>query len=264
MMFRGRFRPITVFVAAVLGCAPPQPPDPAVVPLPTPGPDPVVAPAPIAPFRLPTPYTGQLRFGLRTTAIATDSARTDSAVANTELLVSRLDSMVLVVVVRADTASVVDSLPRIRIDATGRWGSPLLPSACRETPLPSPLMVRLLMSRVADSWPARDSLHYTTCSGRALRQLRVSVQWLEPRPADDRSNYEQRVLLTGTIAGDSTRAFPMRTLGTVHGEARMRVSATSGQVLDASGVVTVEVDAMANAMRQRARQRVTFSAQPRP
>lgn len=164
-----------------------------------------------------------------------------------------------------DSRGVPDSLPPIVSDSLGAWSSSRIDVPCREPgPLPSPLVARLAAPRYARAWPVRDSLRYTTCTRGVTRRVQVEVHWLAPDPAPDHTNYLQQVRVTGSIDGDSTRAFPMRIRGTVQGEGRLRVSAPAGRLLEATGSLTVEVDALANTRRQRARQVLVFVATPRP
>ncbi len=205
------------------------------------------------------------RLLLQSAILSGDSARRDSASTTAAVLLRPGAGGVEVLLLREDGTTATDSLPPIASDSTGAWSRAELALPCREPgPLPSPLVIRLAMPRYARAWPVRDSLRYTTCTRGATRRVRVEVQWQAPEPAADQTNYTQQVLLSGTIDGDSTRAFPMRTRATVRGDGRLKVSAPAGRILESAGSVTVDVDAMANALRQRARQVVVFVATPRP
>jgi hypothetical protein len=112
---------------------------------------------------------------------------------------------------------------------------------CRDLGLlPSPLVVRLLQPRSARDWPVQDSLSYSLCSRGSPRTV------------------------TARIQGDSTRAFPMRTAGSLQGEARLQASGAAGRLLASRGSLTISLTAEANALRQRATQVVSFVATPLP
>ena len=89
------------------------------------------------------------------------------------------------------------------------------------------------------------------------------VTWQEPAFSGDGARYTQELLVSGRMAGDSTRAFPMRLTGTIEGSARIEVGVADGRMLGATGALSTAVEASANAVRQRAAQRLSYTATPK-
>ncbi|MBL8984359.1 MAG: hypothetical protein JNL26_19385 [Gemmatimonadetes bacterium] len=235
-----------------------------VVPAPAP-PPPVETPATPAPFVVPAPSVAALQLDVRTLVVSADSARRDSTNLSAITALAYDARGLNVRVVRNDSAGRLDSLPPIMVDRSGRWNAARITLPCRDLGLlPSPLVVRLVQPRASRDWPVQDSLSYTMCSRGSPRTVTAVVSWQAPVPTADRASYEQMVQVAARIVGDSTRAFPMRTTGTMRGEARLRVTGGDGRLLGSQGSLTVELTATANALRQRASQVVSFVATPLP
>lgn len=218
-----------------------------------------------APFVVPTPSVAAVQLDVRTLVVSADSARRDSTNLSAVAALAYDARGLHVRVVRNDSAGRLDSLPPIVVDRAGQWSSARLTLPCRDLGLlPSPLVVRLAQPRASRDWPVQDSLSYTLCSRGSPRTITAVLAWQAPVPTADRALYEQTVQVSARIAGDSTRAFPMRTTGTMRGEARLRVTGADGRLLESQGSLTVELTAAANALRQRASQVVSFVATPLP
>jgi hypothetical protein len=195
--------------------------------------------------------------------VSSDSARRDSTTTIADLFIVRDARGMVARVMRNDSVGRLDSLPPLPVDRAGRWNPAQLVVPCRDLGLlPSPLVVRLLQPRAASSWPVRDSLSYTLCTRGAPRTVIAQITWLEPVPAIDRSTYAQIVQVSGQLQGDSTRAFPMRLMGVLRGEARLEVTATDGRLVGSTGSFTIDLTAAANTQLQRATQVVSFVATP--
>ena len=258
-----RRAPFSILVLGALACQPAPVPAP-VVPQPAP-PPPVETPVTPTPFVVPTPSVAAVQLDVRTRVVSADSARRDSTNLSAIAALTYDTRGLNVRVVRNDSAGRLDSLPPITVDRSGRWNPARLTLPCRDLGLlPSPLLVRLVQPRASRTWPVQDSLSYTLCSRGSPRTVTAVVAWQEPVPTDDRTSYEQMVQVAARIVGDSTRAFPMRTSGTMRGEARLRVTGADGRLLGSQGSLTVELTAAANALRQRASQVLSFVATPLP
>ncbi len=210
---------------------------------------------------VPEPSTAPLQVEVRTLVISSDSARRDSTNSVVTTLIAHDVRGLGVRITQNDSLGRLDSLPPIAVDRSGRWNPARLTLPCRDLGLlPSPLVVRLLQPRSASTWPQRDSLSYSLCTRGSPRTVTAVVSWQSPVPSADRSTYEQVVEIAAHIVGDSTRAFPMRTVGDLRGEARLQVTGVDGQLLVSRGSLTINLMASANTMSQRATQLVSFVA----
>lgn len=216
---------------------------------------------------MPEPSLARARWELQTTIVSTDSARRDSSSSVADITIGVSGGAVLELgtwLAAPSVATFVDSLPRIPVERSGRWLAASIATACRDQgALPSPLLVRLMAPRAATQWPARDSISYTTCTRGAPRRVMAVVTWQEPAFSSDGARYSQELLVSGRMAGDSTRAFPMRLTGTIEGSARIDVGVADGRLLRANGVLSTTVEASANALHQRAAQRLSYTATPK-